>query len=107
MGVFVLCAVPTVASGGIEYTIADLGTLGGPTSVAIAISQNGIVVGNAMVSSNHPFLYKAGKPMQDLGLLDPVNGIVGDATSVNSNGQVVGESDSVAPASLGRTLLQR
>ena len=61
----------------IMYTVTDLGTLGGPESIPNAISQNGIIVGNAMVSvsSNHPFIYRGNGPMQDIGLLDPVNGV--------------------------------
>jgi probable HAF family extracellular repeat protein len=79
----------------IEYTVTDLGTLGGPESSANAISQNGIVVGNATPNSttNHPFEYQGNGPMQDLGLLNTVNGVVGVATSVNSKGEVAGWSD--------------
>ncbi len=82
----------------IEYTITDLGTLGGPTSVPTCISQNGIIVGNSMpnVSSNHPFVYQGNGPMQDIGLLDPINGTTSDATSVNSKGQVVGYGNAAA-----------
>ena len=89
---------PSIAND-VLYTITDLGTLGGPTSEPEAISQNGIICGNAMpsVSSNHPFLYQAGGPMQDLGLLDPVNGVFGTATSVNSKSQVVGYADAPVP----------
>jgi len=95
----IVCA--TVALGtqsrgsDIRYTVTDLGTLGGPTSVPGAISEDGTVVGNAMVSqsSNHPFIYQDNGPMQDIGLLDPVHGIAGNAWSVNSRGEVVGEAD--------------
>ncbi len=104
IAVFGVCAAVAHACGAtIEYTVTDLGTLGGPTSVATAISQNGIIVGNSelyvsgnsgVVRENHPCIFQAGGQIQDLGLLDPVNGISGQATSVNCNGQVVGSSDS-------------
>ena len=63
------------------YTVTDLGTLGGPTSVANAISENGIIVGGAEVPQrgNYPFVYQGNGPMQNLGLLDPVNGVTGNA----------------------------
>ncbi len=88
------CGLAARARGSnIMYTVTDLGTLGGPESIPNAISQNGIIVGNAMVSvsSNHPFIYRGNGPMQDIGLLDPVNGVAGDADSVNCFGQVVGQ----------------
>jgi probable HAF family extracellular repeat protein len=99
-----VCAAVAQAYGGtIEYTVADLGTLGGPTSAAWAISQNGIIVGNSelyvagssgVVRENHPCIFQANGQIQDLGLLDPVNGVSGQATSVNCQGQVVGSTDS-------------
>ena len=76
-----VCATCGFAAQGqgndIMYTITDLGTLGGPTSVPNAISQNGIIVGGAEVPQrgNYPFLYQSNGPMQNLGLLDPVNGV--------------------------------
>jgi len=87
--------LPAAYANDIRYTVIDLGTLGGPVSAAYAISQNGIVVGGSQVSlsAGHPFIYQGGGPMQDIGLLDPVNGRSGGAYSVNSKGQVVGESD--------------
>ena len=100
IGIFLLCAVISPAyANDIEFTVTDLGTLGGPVSAANAISQNGIIVGYATpnATTNHPFLWQGDGPMQDLGLLDPVNGVVGVANSVNSKGQVVGDSDSAGP----------
>ena len=47
LALFVVCAFVAHAYGStIEYTVTDLGTLGGPTSAARAVSQNGIIVGN-------------------------------------------------------------
>jgi probable HAF family extracellular repeat protein len=83
----------------IRYTVTDLGTLGGPTSVALAISQNGIVVGGAEVPQrgDHPFVYKGTGPMQDLGLLDPIHGVAGAAESANSKGEVTGWTSDAGP----------
>jgi len=100
LAAFLLCAgMAQVYGSEILYTVTDLGTLGGPTSVANAISQNGIICGNAQLSPsrNHPFVYQGSGSIHDLGLLDPVNGVVGDATSVNSQGQIVGFSDAQVP----------
>jgi probable HAF family extracellular repeat protein len=72
--------------------MTDLGTLGGPNSVAYGINDNGQVVGHADGSDGqeHAFLYSGGT-MQDLGLLGGLgtNGF-GDARSINNEGQVVG-----------------
>lgn len=71
-------------------TMADLGTLGGPTSVAYALNEQGQVVGSAELSSGspHAFLWKNGA-MQDLGTL---GGDASIAYDINESGQVVGTS---------------
>jgi probable HAF family extracellular repeat protein len=73
-----------------NYTVIDLGTLGGSSSFAAAINKNGQVVGQSKIAGDimvHPFLYTNGS-MQDIG----VSGISGYATSINSSGQIVGLS---------------
>jgi probable HAF family extracellular repeat protein len=72
------------------YTVTDLGTLGGRSSQAIGVSQNGLVVGDADTSSGqqHAFRYQNGV-MQDLGTL---GGAYSIAYAVNNAGQVVGYS---------------
>lgn len=77
-----------LSSGGI---VADLGTLGGPSSAAPAINNAGQVVGTADVSSgvSHAFLYSAGK-MIDLGGLPGYSTTT--ATAINASGEVVGYS---------------
>jgi probable HAF family extracellular repeat protein len=73
-------------------TLTDLGTLGGDDSEANWISDSGFVVGRADVpgsQSHHAFLWKNGV-MTDLGVVDSFP--CSTAFSVNSNGQVVGET---------------
>jgi probable HAF family extracellular repeat protein len=55
-----------------RYTISDLGTLGGKTSLATGVNNRGEVIGSADLPGNtgsfHAFIYKLGK-MEDLGTL--------------------------------------
>jgi probable HAF family extracellular repeat protein len=71
----------------------DLGTLGGNNSEAFFTSEAGDVVGRADISLlntiHHAFLWKSGA-ITDLGALDAC--LNSTATSVNSNGQVVGDT---------------
>lgn len=68
----------------------DLGTLGGPSSVAYALNELGQVVGSADLPSGsaRAFLWQQGV-MQDLGTL---GGDYSVAYDVNESGQVVGTS---------------
>ena len=91
-------AQPAAASG--TYTITDLGTLGGTSSVAYGINAAGQVVGGAYTAPQavegaelfgglfHAFLWQNGA-MADLGTL---GGASSSATAINAAGQVVGES---------------
>jgi probable HAF family extracellular repeat protein len=73
-----------------DETITDLGTLGGPSSVAYALNEVGQVVGSADLpsGSTRAFLWHQGV-MQDLGTL---GGDYSVAYDVNESGQVVGTS---------------
>jgi probable HAF family extracellular repeat protein len=75
----------------VEYSITDLGTLGGSASAATAINASGEVVGNAdtAAGAEHAFIYANGA-MIDLGTL--TGGSASNATAINSSGEVVGES---------------
>lgn len=79
----------------------DLGTLGGSSSTAYGINDNGQVVGQSDISSqsSHAFLWDADNGMQDLGTLDSYNGPgtfkgydSSYASSINNQGQIVGAS---------------
>jgi probable HAF family extracellular repeat protein len=55
-----------------QYTVTDLGTLGGTASRGVALNNNGHVVGYAdtPTQARHPFFYD-GKTLQDLTLIMP------------------------------------
>ena len=79
------------------YTLTDLGSLGGPYSVANAINDAGQVAGGSLPtggSHSHPFLWDSINGMQDLGVLHEVPNIVVTSAGlgINSQGVVVGEA---------------
>jgi probable HAF family extracellular repeat protein len=93
-------------AGGCEHAllwqngrVTDLGTLGGPTSIALAISDRGQVVGSADTKTkdrsgawiSHAFLWQNGK-MRDLGTLGGAYAARSGAVDINQRGQVVGSS---------------
>ena len=69
-----------------QYSITDLGTLGGTTSLVSAINEIGHVVGVSALPKDvgHAFLWQDGL-MTDLG-------VEGSATDINDLGQIVGFS---------------
>ncbi len=87
---FLTMAVPAAFSQTM-YTVTGLGTLGGSSSFACGINNNGQVVGWSTTAGNsaiHAFLYSGGA-MTDLGTL---GGSSSEAYGINNNGQVVGWS---------------
>lgn len=70
-------------------SMVDLGTLGGPTSVAYGVNDLGMVTGASdfdASGSTHAFVYRNGK-MTDLGVS---GGSFSSASGINNAGQVVG-----------------
>jgi probable HAF family extracellular repeat protein len=71
-----------------DYTVIDLGTLGGKSSGAFAINANGQITGTARTAAGHQhaFLYQNGT-MQDLGTL---GGKSSAGLAINIKGQITG-----------------
>ncbi len=90
LAIALACAFACNAWGStIQYTVTDLGTLGGLSSQAFGINGIGQVVGAADTGSgDHPFLYSNGT-MTDLGTLGGGGGV---AYAINGSGQVVGSA---------------
>ncbi|HEG43965.1 MAG TPA: DUF3466 family protein, partial [Phycisphaerales bacterium] len=88
--VVMVLAIANIASAEVQYTITDLGTLGGTYSFAYGINDSGQVVGDSGGSGTgtHAFLYDDGV-MTDLGTL---GGTTSSAFSINNSGQIVGRS---------------
>ncbi|GJG96655.1 hypothetical protein [Cupriavidus pauculus] len=73
-------------------SIQNLGTLGGPSSMAHAITNQGQILGTAQTSRKqwHAFSWLVGTGMTDVGTL---GGNSSDALAANASGQVVGFSE--------------
>jgi len=83
-------ALATGASAA-DFTLVDIGTLGGPGSYGAAVGNDGTVVGCADVlpSGAHAFAWKDGV-MRDLGMADP--GGSSCALAINDQGVIAGRS---------------
>ncbi len=82
----------------VQYSVVDLGTLGGTSSFATAINRSGAVVGYAATAgdgASHAFLWRHGV-MTDLGVLP--GGTNSRANAINDRGQIVGSSDALTPS---------
>ena len=89
-----------LAAQNTRYELIDLGTLGGTLEQALAINNNGWVVGWGTTEGDtvfHAFLWRKGV-MTDLGTL---GGRDSQATSVNDRGEIVGVSQTDNSQPLG------
>ncbi len=85
------------ASAAVQFTVTDLGTLGGTFSIANGINAAGQVVGltaTAGDATQRAFLWQAGS-LRDLGTL---GGTDSGAAGINAAGQVVGGAEPAAGA---------
>ena len=84
------------ALGSIQYTITDLGSLGGPTSAATCINNNGLVAGSADDQAvdpySHAWVWTGSGALQNLGSFGGQQS-VSFVTGLNDNGWVIGMSD--------------
>ena len=89
-----------------SYAVINLGSLGGPVSVPLALNNHGEVVGWSSTAGNetaHAFLFRQGR-MIDLGTL---GGKISDATSINDRGEIVGRSNTAPGSSQVNAFLER
>lgn len=93
LGLMLLGSPPM--AGATATTITNLGTLGGTYSGALAVNNNGQVVGQASTPTGeeHAFSWSASGGMVDLGTL---GGPSATANAVNSEGEVVGSSQTAS-----------
>jgi len=83
-----------------EYVVVDLGTLGGTFGEANAVSDKGLVAGDATLFGDtvrHAFLSRRGLTRD----LDTLGGLNSRANSLNVEDEVAGVSDISAPDPLG------
>ncbi len=88
--VFLICECNSVSFAR-DYEFLDLGTLGGRSSGASAINNNGQVVGSSKTSTNtymHAFIWDIVSGMQDLGTFGYYES---SAIDINNSGQVLGQ----------------
>jgi probable HAF family extracellular repeat protein len=92
------------------WTITDLGTLGGPESIAYGVNDAGVIVGQAQIPGRtgaeyfKAFLYRDGQ-LQDLGTLGATASnhytVLSEARGINAVGQVAGMSQLEQPVGGG------
>ena len=105
---FILSVVVENASGQVQYTVTDLGTLPGYAyqSVATGINNSGQAVGYSVDSSGMAaFLWTSSSGMQDLNSLIPTTSgwHLTESTGINDSGEICGYG--VNPSGQAHTFL--
>ena len=74
--------------------MTDLGTLGGPLSIALSINDRGQVVGwrQTALGEDYAFTWQDGT-MTDLA---PLRGVFNYALGINNGGQIAGQSETTS-----------
>lgn len=92
VSMFWLAAYSRAGAGESSFAVTDLGTLGGPTSVACGLNDRGQVVGYSSLANgeSHAFLWSNCGGMADLGALPDLG--FSEARSINNRRQVAGDS---------------
>lgn len=92
ISLILLSAALPAAIQAADYTLIDLGTLGGPESYAFELNDSRQVTGNSYISDTvrHAFLWDEVNGMQDLGTL---GGTDSGGAGINNLGEVAGWSD--------------
>lgn len=90
---FAATLLASTASHAVDYTLVDLGTLGGPGSYATAVANDGTVVGcsDVLPSGSHAFAWRDGV-MRDLGTATGTAGGSSCALAVNDRGVIAGRA---------------
>jgi len=89
-----------------QYTLTDLGTLGGGVSIGEAINNNGQVTGITKTANGTAtaFIYTGGK-MRDLGIV--AGGNFSEGSAINEAGVVAGTSGSDIPGASRHAVIFR
>lgn len=94
----------TPAYGSVQYAVANLGTLGGPSSGASSINNRAWISGLSSLPGSSPYihaaLWKRNEQITDLGTLGGPNSAV-EWPVKNTNGLISGISETAAPQKLG------
>ena len=95
LAIFIISSGFSLCPAEVQYSITDLGTLGGSMSRAYSINDSGQVVGISYFDEGlkrHAFLYDESMGMVDLNNLIPSDSgwLLSRAFGINSSGHIIG-----------------
>jgi probable HAF family extracellular repeat protein len=91
-----LAFVSNAAHAAVQYTVIDLGTIGGPTSFGGAINNYGEVTGDSSPTGSgldHAFLWTPTSPNATTGTIHDLGGALSHGFGINAGGQVTGNTN--------------